>query len=181
MGSATSTPRLVRPLAPVISWMTARYIAYHRKRLVRGSTTIPGETQDQLRGFFPDAVLADTRLIRAVVPEPTLYPLVKALGVKGMLEMSSVGAITLVDIVAYPEQLDHSTLFHELVHVVQYRVLGLKRFAELYVRGFLGGGGYEGIPLEQQAYELGARFDRQPKKVFSVEEDVIRRDEGGLL
>jgi hypothetical protein len=106
---------------------------------------------------------------------------VKALGIKGLLEMSSISAITLVDVVAYPERLNRSTLFHELVHVVQYRVLGLKRFAELYVKGFLSGGGYEGIPLELQAYELGARFDREPDKIFSVEEDVIRRNEAGLL
>jgi hypothetical protein len=55
-----------------------------------------------------------------------------------VLRMSSIGAITLVDVVAYPAELDTGTLFHELlVHVVQYRVLGLKQFARLYVRGFL--------------------------------------------
>ncbi|MGZ3488834.1 MAG: hypothetical protein ACXVBY_18460 [Isosphaeraceae bacterium] len=161
--------------------MTAGYIAHHRKRLVRNSGTIQAETQAQLGGFFPDSVLAETRVIRAVMPEPMLYPLVKVFGIQGLLEMSSIGAITLVDVVAYPGRLDCSTLFHELVHVVQYRVLGLKRFAELYVRGFLERGGYRGIPLERQAYELGARFDREPKKIFSVEEDVIRRSAAGLL
>lgn len=95
--------------------------------------------------------------------------------------MSSIGAITLVDVVAYPDDLDRETLFHELVHVVQYRVLGLKRFARLYVNGFLKGGGYKRIPLELQAYELGRRFERDSRKVFSVEEDVIRRLENGLL
>lgn len=181
MQSAAPIPRLVKPLVPLISRLTASYIAYHRKRLVRDSATISRATQTRLRGFFPDAVLAETRIIQAVLPQPILYPLVKALGIKGLLEMSSISAITLVDVVAYPERLDHSTLFHELVHVVQYRVLGLKRFAELYVKGFLSGGGYGGIPLERQAYELGAHFDREPDKIFSVEEDVIRRNEAGLL
>jgi hypothetical protein len=37
---------------------------------------------------------------------------------------------------------DYGLLFHELVHVEQYRQLGIPRFAELYVRGFLSGGGY---------------------------------------
>lgn len=36
-------------------------------------------------------------------------------------------------------------LFHELVHVEQYRQLGIPRFAELYVCGFLNGGTYEAI------------------------------------
>ena len=34
-------------------------------------------------------------------------------------------------------------LFHELVHVQQYRQLGIPRFSEFYVRGFLSGGGYD--------------------------------------
>jgi hypothetical protein len=62
--------------------------------------------------------------------------------------------------------------FHELVHVEQYRQLGVRRFAELYVRGFLDGGGYEGIPVEINAYELGGRFEANPARKFSVQEEV---------
>ena len=89
--------------------------------------------------------------------------------------------MTLIDLVAYPRWLSASTLAHELVHVVQYRVLGLRKFAQLYVRGFLDGGGYEGIPLEIQAYELEERIRRDPEKVFSVEEDVTLRMIAGRL
>jgi hypothetical protein len=181
MPQTAPIPRLIRPLVPVISWMTARYIAYHRRRLEPQATSIPGELLTSLHQYFPPAVLEETRIVRATMPEPFLYPLVGLFGIKGLLEMSSIGAITLVDVVAYPDELGHETLFHELVHVVQYRVMGLKRFARLYVNGFLKGGGYEGIPLERQAYELGARFEKNSKKVFSVEEDVIRRLENGLL
>ena len=63
-------------------------------------------------------------------------------------------------------------LFHELVHVEQYRHLGIPRFAELYVRGFLGGGGYNGIPMEINAYELGGRFEGNPHTRFSVADEV---------
>jgi len=63
-------------------------------------------------------------------------------------------------------------LFHELVHVEQYRQLGVPRFSELYVRGFLTGGGYEGIPLERNAYALGARFEANLQERFSVSDDV---------
>jgi hypothetical protein len=181
MPQAAPIPRLMRPLVPMLSWMTARYIAYHRRRLGAQGTSIPGELLTSFHQYFPPAVLAETRIVRATMPEPWLYPLVGLFGIKGLLEMSSIGAITLVDVVAYPDELDRQTLFHELVHVVQYRVLGLKQFARLYVTGFLKGGGYEGIPLERQAYELGARFEREPEKVFSVEEDVIRRLDNALL
>jgi hypothetical protein len=165
----------------MVWWMTARYIAYHRRRLAPQATFIPQEVRASLQNHFPPAVLRDTRIVQATMPEPILYPLAGLFGIKGLLEMSSIGAMTLVDVVAYPDELERDTLFHELVHVVQYRVLGLRRFARLYVKGFLEGCGYEGIPLERQAYELGARFEKRPEDFFSVEEDVIRRLEAGRL
>jgi hypothetical protein len=161
--------------------MAARYISYHRRRLVTRATPLPVELAAPLTNFFTDEVLSKAKLVHATMPEPVLYPLVRLFGIKGMLSMSAIGAITLVDVVAYPDEIDHSTLFHELVHVVQYRVLGLKEFARLYVRGFLENGGYMGIPLERQAYELARRFDARPEKIFSVEEDVIRRHADGRL
>jgi hypothetical protein len=181
MPRRAAIPRLIKPLAPLISWMAARYIAHHRRRLLLRSMAIPDPMIAPMRAFFPASVLAETRIAQARMPEPILYPLVRVFGIKGMLEMSSIGAITLVDVVAYPDELDPGTLFHELVHAVQYRVLGLKEFARLYVRGFLERGGYEGIPLEQQAYQLGTRFNREPKGLFSVEEEVIRWHSAGKL
>ena len=80
--------------------------------------SIPNDLIAPLRGFFPDEVLTKTLLVRATMPEPILYPLVRLVGIRGVLEMSSIGAITLMDVVAYPDELDSSTLFHELVHVV---------------------------------------------------------------
>jgi hypothetical protein len=58
------------------------------------------------------------------------------------------------------------------VHVEQYRQLGIPQFSNLYVRGFLTGSGYEGIPLEGNAYALGARFEANPRQRFSVSDEV---------
>ena len=63
-------------------------------------------------------------------------------------------------------------LFHELVHVEQYRQLGIPRFSELYVRGLLSGGSYEAIPLEVNAYTLEGRFEQNPARHFSVADEV---------
>jgi hypothetical protein len=63
-------------------------------------------------------------------------------------------------------------LFHELVHVEQYRQLGVPRFAELYVSGFLSSGSYEAIPLEVNAYALGARYENDSAQHFSVADEV---------
>lgn len=172
---------LILPCLPLISRLTARYISGNRKRLLSVSQPISARDQELLSGFFSPSILKGTRVVRASVPNPKFYSLVRMLGIKGVLEMSSIGAITLVDLIAYPDGINRGTLFHELVHAVQYQVLGLRRFADLYVRGFVNHGGYDGIPLERQAYELEERFSRSPKKVFSVEEDVIYRLNAGLL
>jgi hypothetical protein len=63
-------------------------------------------------------------------------------------------------------------LFHELVHVEQYRLLGIPRFSELYVRGFLVGASYEEIPLERNAYLLDGRYEKDPTLHFSVADEV---------
>ena len=81
-------------------------------------------------------------------------------------------AITFKDVVVSHEPFSNSLLFHELVHVEQYRQLGIVRFSELYVRGFLNGGSYEAIPLEINAYSLGARYQKSPDAYFSVEDEV---------
>jgi hypothetical protein len=41
------------------------------------------------------------------------------------------------------------------------------------VKGFLCGGGYEGIPLEVHAYGLGTRFEASPQQRFAVSDEVL--------
>ncbi len=84
-----------------------------------------------------------------------------------------MAAITFSDTVVSHEPFTNGLLFHELVHVEQYRQLGIERFSDLYVRGFLKGGGYFEIPLERNAHLLGARFEQNPADRFSVADEVF--------
>jgi hypothetical protein len=81
--------------------------------------------------------------------------------------------LTFCDVMVSHQPFTDGLLFHELVHVEQYGQLGITRFAELYVRGFLSGGGYDGLPLEINAYGLGGRLEKNAEARFSV------ADEGG--
>ena len=68
-----------------------------------------------------------------------------------------------------------SVLFHELVHVAQYRELGVRRFLVAYVRGWLENGrDYFSIPLEEQAYALQERFDADRRTPIPVAAEVRR-------
>jgi hypothetical protein len=91
------------------------------------------------------------------VPNPPFYAELEKLGFSGLPSFTTMAAITFDDVVVFHEPLTPQLIFHEMVHIVQYRLLGIDDFARLYVRGYLQGG-YEGTPLEICAYELDGRF-----------------------
>ena len=73
--------------------------------------------------------------------------------------------------VARPAHL-HSLRDFEGLHATQMAVLGLDRYTDLYVRGFVKARSWIAIPLEAQAYQLDTRFAMSSAAVFSVEEEV---------
>jgi hypothetical protein len=137
-----------------------------------------------MNGFFSPQLLEGMRLLVLKgdrVADPDFYPTLKSLGLKNLPDQTKMAAITFSDVVVSHEPFTNGLLFHELVHVEQYRQLGISRFSELYVRGFLNGGGYEAIPLEVNAYTLERRFESDPRRVFSVEDEVRKWAAGGRL
>src|SRR6202051_1159062 len=77
--------------------------------------------------------------------------MLRSLGFNNLPDQSAMAAITFRDVVVSHEAFSNGLLFHELVHVEQCRQLGIPRFSELYVRGFLTGSSYDAIPLEVNA------------------------------
>jgi hypothetical protein len=125
--------------------------------------------------FFSPQLLDSARLLVLKgerVANPDFYPMLRSLGLNNLPDQSMMGAITFSDVVVSHEPFSNGLLCHELVHVEQYRQLGIPRFSELYVRGFLNGGSYEAIPLEINAYTLEGRFERYPARHFSVADEV---------
>jgi hypothetical protein len=135
-------------------------------------------------GFFLPQVL-DTRLSvildGTTVENPPFYVPLRRMGFTDLPSFSAMAAVTFSDVVVSHQPFTDGLLFHELVHVEQYRRLGIYRFAELYVRGFLNGGGYDGIPLEMNAYDLGGRFEGSPRTLFSAKDEVSRWKAEGRL
>jgi hypothetical protein len=63
--------------------------------------------------------------------------------------------------------------FHELIHVIQWRLLGPEAFLTAYANG-LDEFGYENSPLEKMAYEAEAMFKRS-SAIFDAEKFVAER------
>jgi hypothetical protein len=62
--------------------------------------------------------------------------------------------------------------FHELIHVVQWRILGPEQFLRVYADG-LERFGYRDSPLEKTAYVAEAAFTSN--EIFNAEEMVARK------
>jgi len=156
---------------PQVSKLVARYIAEQRFRYLPRARHLSSAQTSAVVDFFSAELLGAVRVLTLEgeqVPDPNFYPMLRAVGFANLPSQASAAAITFADVVVAHEPFSNDLLFHELVHAEQYRQLGIERFAELYVRGFLAGGGYDGIPLEVNAYTLGAHYAAEPRRAFSV-------------
>ena len=170
-------PKLTPDQIAQVSGLVSQYIATQRERYAPRAIALSAQQRVAIGGFFSPQLLEGVRLLVLKgerVGNPDFYPALRNLGFNNLPDQSTMGAITFCDVVVSHEAFSNGLLFHELVHVEQYRQLGIPRFSELYVSGFLSGGSYEAIPLEVNAYTLGGRFEKNPAQQFSVAEEVRR-------
>lgn len=155
-----------------LSRLAAEFIQQQRDKNLAAARPMSEAQQDPFRRFFPEEVLRGTRFCSATIEDPPFYPALEAMGIAGLPTAKHSAAITYIDVIVAQQKYTDALRFHEMVHAVQYRVMGVERFAEAYVRGFLSGGGYMGIPLEKNAYELEARFAANHRVEFDVVAEV---------
>jgi hypothetical protein len=167
-GKPQSRPTLAPEQIASFNRAVADYIRAQREHY--SSRTVALTFSDLWSRFFSESDLLRIRAVQAGtathtarsaaeerVPNPPFYTDLEKLGFSGLPDFTTMAAITFDDVVVFHDPLTPQLIFHELVHVVQYRLLGVDEFARLYVRGYLHGG-YEGTPLEVCAYELDGRF-----------------------
>jgi hypothetical protein len=177
-------PQLTPEQIAQVSGLVSQYISTQREKYAPRAISLSARQKAAMNGFFSPHLLEGTRLLvlrGERVANPDFYPMLRSLGFNNLPDQSAMGAITFSDVVVSHETFSNGLLFHELVHVEQYRQLGIPRFSERYVHGFLTGGSYEAIPLEVNAYTLGGRFESDPRRMFSVEDEVGRWATEGRL
>ena len=170
-------PRLSNEQLEWVIQQVAEYIERQRQTYRSGAVSLNAAQKAAMQPFFLPSTLESARVLVLTgerVGNPPFYRALVQVGFDAgaLPNFSLMAAITFVDTVVSHESFTDGLLFHELVHVVQYEKLGLERFADKYVRGYLSGGSYDGIPLEMNAYELDARFAGAPTKAFSVSDEV---------
>jgi hypothetical protein len=178
------TPKLNATQVAEVSRLVADYISAQRRRYAPRSAQLSPRQKTNLAAFFSAELLEDVRLLvleSERIRNPDFYPTLRNLGFTNLPDQTGMAAITFSDVVVSHERFSDGLLFHELVHVEQYRQLGIPTFAHLYVQGFLKSGSYEAIPLEVNAYTLEARFVRNPQTPFDVSREVAKLAGAGKL
>jgi hypothetical protein len=149
-------PWILRPLVPFIGAWVRHQVASAASR----ARPLSDFGHAALADYFSRETLERARVVVAeVLPTPP-FP---TLGIERLRSFAAgqPSAITLLGtFFVRPECTgDAGLFFHELVHVVQWAHLGERAFIETYGAGLLAGG-YAGCPLERQAFEHAARFER---------------------
>ena len=169
-----AAPHLMPEQVAQLARWVAEYITVQRARYAPDAMRLTPAQWAAMEGFFSPDIL-NVRLLTLQgerIQNPPFYPQLQAIGFRNLPDQSAMDAITFSDVVVSQVPVTNGLLFHELVHVEQYRQLGIAPFSELYVTGFLNGGGYDRIPLEVHAYRLGAQYEANPEHRFSVEDAV---------
>jgi len=139
-----------------------------------------------LQDYYDTQVL-DTVRVATVnrISNPPFYDELTESGFP-ILDLSASAGITFVDCVVVRRPFQQhfpswiSILFHELVHVVQFEILGPRKVLEAYLQAWEQNGyQYHDVPFEIQAYRLEARFERH-EPLFSVRE-VVEQELQGMV
>lgn len=136
-----------------------------------------------LKRFFSPALLAHVRTVELRnrrIPNPSFYPEAKSLGFTNLPDLTHKASVTFLDAVVFNESITARNLFHGLVHVAQFQVLGIERYVDLFLHGFLRTKTYFLVPMKAHAFLLDARFAKKTTESFSVEEEVERWVREGL-
>ena len=95
----------------------------------------------------------------------------KVLGFVNLPDLAHMNSVAFQRLV-FNETLTERSLFHALVHAVQFQVLGVERYTELFVRNYVNTRFHFLVPVEAHAFFLESKFVRPSAEKFSVEEQV---------
>lgn len=151
-----------------------------RYRFCKRARSLNEIERTMLSPFFASEILEKVRVAEVLsIQNPWFYQLIRHLGMKPPLDISRAGAITFDDTVVVARRGSevihdwYPLLFHELVHVVQYTILGFDHFIASYLRGLVAVGmDYHQNPFEREAYTLQNRFESTPDIPFSVADEL---------
>jgi hypothetical protein len=168
-------PKLNEEQALEISASVSTYVREQRDRYFPCGAPLSAQRKGIMQSYFSPTLLDRIKIVElegACLPNPPFYSKVRDLGFSNLPDFPQMVSLTFLDVAVFNERISDSALFHALVHSVQYQILGIQRYADLLVRGFLRTNAHFAVPLEAHAFALESKFARNGSESFSVEEQV---------
>ena len=154
---------------PLLDWIRSTLTGS-----MRMARTVASRGFSRLPLYFTENTLTSTKV---VLVDPLPMPPLSSMGLARFadFERSDFDGITYIDtIFLKPTQTNNENMhFHELVHVIQWRLLGPDRFLLSYANG-LECFGYRQSPLEAMAYDAETAF-ASSTAIFNVEKMIAEK------
>jgi len=160
----------------------ATYLQEQREHYFPLAQPLSTRNKAMMWPYFSQNLLDQVRVLQLAgerVPNPPFFAEARELGFVNLPDWPHMTSLTFLDVLVFNEKMTERTLFHALVHSVQFQLLGLERYVELFVRSFINTKFHFTVPLEAHAFSLESRFARPSAERFSVEDQVqlwLRQD-----
>jgi hypothetical protein len=151
------------------------YLRQQREYYLPASVPLDNQHKARMWPYFSPALVDQIRIVELKglrVPSPPFYAEARAQGFDNLPQLTHMDSLTFLDVVVFNDTLSARALFHALVHVVQFQILGLERYTRLFVESFLRMRTHFTVPLEAHAFSLTSKFMRPAPQGFSVEDQV---------
>ena len=125
----------------------------------------------KLLPFFPAEILDRLRikhlaLTGETIPYPPFYERVRAGRSRVVPDAAHMTAMPFIDVALFNREPTLRTVFHALVHLTQFSVVGLERVMAGYFQALNESGLWMVAPYEEQAYRMDACYTKDPADVF---------------
>ena len=159
-------------ISEAVAWLSKQREAY-----LPSSVPLDQHQKSEMNPFFPSEVLDRARILdlsqsKQTIPYPPFYETVRAGGNRVLPDATHITGMPFVDLIAFNQKPTLRIVFHNLVHVTQFALVGTERFIRGYFKTLNEVGLWMVVPFEEQAYQLDARYTRNPSDVFSVENEI---------
>jgi hypothetical protein len=173
---AASAPRqLTEPQIALAVVRVSAYLQEQRERYFYSASPLSQRQNAVMSPYFSAALLERVRIVELIghrLPNPPFYAEAVEFGFFNLPQIAHMASVTFLDAIVFNEKVTERSLFHALVHAVQFQILGLERYVNLFVRSFVNTKFHFSVPLEAHAFSLESRFFGQPADRFSVEDQV---------
>jgi len=171
--STHTAPPTPEQVGQAVGWLSS-YLQEQRELYLPVAGPLTPQHKALMWPYFTPDLLDRIRIIElhgARVAVPGFFAQVRELGFDPP-EITHMDSLTFLDVIVFNQQLSERALFHALVHSVQIQILGLLRYAELWVQSFAKTRTHFTVPLEVHAFSLASKFMRPATERFSVEDQV---------